>query len=516
LRKLRSALVLSSLLCLGVVVLFHLALRPALATQGGNANLISPRLCFTLKIPGDWHPGEDPGTYHSSDGKQFVEVLDLNMNDLKRYSGNTLVEKEAAALVQIHERAFRRKLADVTLAPFESALPSTWKWAAVRPDDKRARKYQSPKRYLIDLSPDGVVVLNIQNAPDDDALARSIIATLKHSEERPCQLPRSVNELLASAGIRQGDSASSPMATYNNALYGWSVSYPEGWKVEDSKPEFVLIQSPDQRGHCGIHTVGVEFKTAAEFADFMLTAREKHFRNVKSLLRQPVKLPSGLTGIESLADIQATGRSHQVFAVVDGTGYIVDCEANITDWGKTASLFERVIRSFSISNLAALTDADAAPTRTFSHPRHPWSIAYPSGWKLDASDPERVGILRQDSRELPDGADYAGCVVMSRPGTQFTSLDDFADSSLRRNVDSMQEDGIQVRASSRKNIPLPNSVAGIEVMREMSNGGRSRVVFILADGMSYILDCETSVRMWDTLAPVFDKTINSFTVEKKQ
>lgn len=330
---------------LQVLILVSLCSPSAFATQGGGAHIISPRLCFTLEIPGDWRPAEDPGTYRSSDGKQFVEVLDLKVNDLKRYKGNTLVEKEAAALAQIYEKAFRRRLADVALTPFESVLPGTWKWSAGQPDDPQARALQVPKRYLIDLAPDGVVVLNIQNTPDDDALASKIIATLKHSKERPCQLPRSLKELLSPAGIGPQTAASSPLATYN-APYGWSISYPPGWKVDDSQPGFVLIQPADQRGHCGVHTAGVEFKTAVELADFILLAREKHFGNVKSLSRQAVKLPSGLSGIESLADIQATGRSQQFFAVVGKTGYIVDCEANISDWGQMAPWFDRMIRSF--------------------------------------------------------------------------------------------------------------------------------------------------------------------------
>ncbi len=313
--------------------------------------------------------------------------------------------------------------------------------------------------------------------------------------------------LLAPTLRAQGQSA--PLVTYNSATYGWSVSYPKGWKVDDAKPEFVLVRAPDKSGHCGIHTAGVKYKTASEFADFMLSEREKHFGDVKSLLRQPAKLPSGLSAIESLADIQAKGRSHQLFVVESGTGYIVDCETNIPNWGNLAPLFERVIRSFSVPNLTELTEADTAPLRTFAHPRHSWSIAYPGGWKLDFRDPGEVSITR------PNSFAHAGCETHSRPVAQSTALEDFADSSLRRNAESLQKEGVQVRVTSRKNISLPKGVTGIEVIREISGGGRSRVVFVLADGMSYILDCQTDVRMWDIIAPLFEQIISTFTLEKK-
>jgi hypothetical protein len=377
-------------------------------------------------------------------------------------------------------------------------------------------------KYIVEVGSEGLLVLTVGAGEETDELAQRILSSLKTSTTPPCFLPLLEETFGIIAGPNPAAAqptaqAPPPLVTYNSAMYGWSASYPKGWKVDDSKSEFVLVQAPDKSGHCGFHTAGIEdkFKTAEAWADFMLSAREKHFGNVKSLMRQPVKLPSGLSAIESLADIQATGRSHQLFVVAGGEGYIVDCETEIPNWRKLALLFERVLRSFNVPNLTELTEADTAPARTFHNPKHPWSLIYPGGWELNASDPGEVNISR------PNSFAYAGCRINSRSGAQ-SALDDFADSSLRRNAESQQKRGVQVRATSRKNISLPKGVTGIEVLREMkevkavSGDGRSRVVFILADGMSYILECETDVRMWDTLAPLFDQIISSFSLEKKR
>jgi hypothetical protein len=445
-------------------------------------------------------------------------VLQFTFEDLKRNKGKTIVEKESAALEQAYNKALRKKVGDVKLLPFDSSVPGTWKWTATLPNDVEPG-FHSPKRYFIDLSPEGIVVLNIQGTTDDDDLARRTIATLKHSKERPCQLPRLMGEVPASVGIRPDGSTDAPaaMVTYKSAFYGWSVSYPKGWKVDDSIPEFVQIHPPDKQGLCGIHTKGVEdlFKTAELFADFILAARRKQFGDVQSLMLKPVKLPGGLSAIESLADIQATGRSHQIFVVAHGAGFGVDCEAEIPNWGKLGPLFERVIRSFDVPNLTELTEADSAPPRTFAHPRHPWSIAYPGGWKLEQHDADVVSISR------PDSFAYAGCGIYSKPNAQSTSLEDFADSVLRRSAEDSEKVGVHVSATSRRNVSLSGGVTGLEVIREMrvkdktSGDARSRAVFVVADGMGYILDCRTDARMWDTLAPLFEQIISSFTLQKK-
>jgi len=168
--------------------------EPSKDANGPGANILSPVLCFSIRIPGHWQPGPNQGTYYSPDGKTFAEVFPLTEKDLKRGKGSTLVEKEASILQKVHEKAYKQRLADAKLVTFESAVPGTWKWTATRPAGKEA--FQSPKRYLIDASPDGLIVINVQDTADDDELARAIIATLRRFSERPCALPRSTRDLL--------------------------------------------------------------------------------------------------------------------------------------------------------------------------------------------------------------------------------------------------------------------------------------------------------------------------------
>jgi len=182
---------------LGMAVAFLMlgvAASPSAARVPGDANIFSPILCFALTIPGDWTPGDEPGTYVSPDGKQFVGILVFTSKDLKGNKGNTLLEKEVSALAKAYEKGLNKKLTGAALEPFDSGIQGTWMWRAELPVESPG--FHKPKRYFLDFSPEGILVLNIQNAPDDDALARRIIENIRYTKDRPCPLPKSTMELL--------------------------------------------------------------------------------------------------------------------------------------------------------------------------------------------------------------------------------------------------------------------------------------------------------------------------------
>ena len=71
--------------------------------------------------------------------------------------------------------------------------------------------------------------------------------------------------------------------TLSNPRYGWSVTYPAGWKTDATNPDDVRLHASDGSAQCGIHGAAVRFETAAEYADFMIAFNEKYFgaRGVK-------------------------------------------------------------------------------------------------------------------------------------------------------------------------------------------------------------------------------------------
>jgi hypothetical protein len=328
-----------------------------------GANVISPRLCFVLKIPGRWVPGNEPGTYRSPDGKEFVGVVELTAQDLKRSKGSSLVEKESAALEQAYNKALRKKLTDVKLSPFDSSVPGTWKWTATLPKDAE-HGFHSPKRYIIELGPEGIVVLNVQETPDDDDLARRIISMLRHSKDKPCRLPSSLSQVSNDSFKSTAQQTTPPSPgegefarsrVYANPKFPWTIAYPAAWELEASDPGEIRIHRAAEgvQVGCAIFSVAVQFQTVEEFADFWLRQSYEHMSSqgykVRRWSRERILLPNGITGLDVMSDNSAGGRAREIFVLANSVGYLISCETSIHYWKTLASHFDKIINSFKLA-----------------------------------------------------------------------------------------------------------------------------------------------------------------------
>jgi len=168
------------------------------------------------------------------------------------------------------------------------------------------------------------------------------------------------------------------------------------------------------------------------------------------------------------------------------------------------SLAEYCARRYELAGYARrpAPGAASAPTQRFEHPAHPWSVSYPDGWKLDARNPADVRLLS------PDGS--ALCGIHSAE-VRFRTLDEYVDSSTAATEKYFKERKVMLTGTGKRPQALPNGVAGIEVITDMSNGGRSRRVYVLAEPIGYLIDCETYTGAWEKLEPVFAGIISSLT-----
>jgi hypothetical protein len=146
--------------------------------------------CFFYAIPGEWVYGEEPGSWLSKDGKKFVGVLPYQPQDFGREKGNTLVEKAAALFTKDFERKLKQKLTGTTLTPFEAATERTWK-LSFPPVNQRGREAYPAAKYLVEVGPEGLLVLTVGVAKtEEDEFARRILSTMKTSTTAPCFLPQ--------------------------------------------------------------------------------------------------------------------------------------------------------------------------------------------------------------------------------------------------------------------------------------------------------------------------------------
>jgi len=163
--------------------------------------------------------------------------------------------------------------------------------------------------------------------------------------------------------------------------------------------------------------------------------------------------------------------------------------------------------------LAAAVTAQAAETAQpkrdlgrYTNKAWRWSIAYPTGWTLEAKDPDLVRIRSAEESAL--------CSIHSGPMDRFNSVDELTDFLLANDAQFFKDKGQKFTILSRKRISLPNRIVGNDVLAEIGPGGRSRRVHVLADGRGFAIDCETYAKSWSGLEADYQRVIASFTVRK--
>ena len=151
----------------------------------------NPRpFCYMYIIPGEWVPAPQPANrYRSKDGRAFVTVNFVLARDLEGLPGSNLVERTRTGIIRDAEKIFGLAPIGVELVPFESARPGVWKWKA--PLFKQGELYLHSQEIIVDLSPDAVVEIIVAGSgePDNDALARRIIQSLRTTSDPKCYWP---------------------------------------------------------------------------------------------------------------------------------------------------------------------------------------------------------------------------------------------------------------------------------------------------------------------------------------
>jgi len=148
--------------------------------------------------------------------------------------------------------------------------------------------------------------------------------------------------------------------------------------------------------------------------------------------------------------------------------------------------------------LLAVSGCAVHPTdlaeRAYTNPVYRWSIAYPGSWTVDNRNPGFV--------KISSSSDEALCGIHSQTVASGT-VDEFTN-ALERAPNRV--------TLARRKISLPNDVIGNDVLSRIVGGGKSRRIYVLADGRALGIDCESYEKDWDRLEPFYDRIIRSFTL----
>jgi hypothetical protein len=141
--------------------------------------------------------------------------------------------------------------------------------------------------------------------------------------------------------------------TYSNSAWRWSVSYPAQWTVEAGDPTLVRIRFAERNALCSFNSGAMDrFNSADELTDFMLANDAQFFKERKQkfavLERRRMTLPNRVVANDVLAEIGPGQKSRRVYALADGRGFAIDCEAESKNWAVVEADYQRIVASFTV------------------------------------------------------------------------------------------------------------------------------------------------------------------------
>ena len=177
-----------------------------------NAN----RLCYSYIIPGQWLGTNESALLRAEDGQATAGVLLYSALDLKDFEGPDLVARAAKLITKVYEKSVGQSI-PAELEPFETQQAETTKWidsewrdllgvlekevTLFQPSRSGAMKWSSSwkmeragerfeakaSKIFLEIAPGWIAQITVN--PDDDALARSILETLRITSDPQCYWP---------------------------------------------------------------------------------------------------------------------------------------------------------------------------------------------------------------------------------------------------------------------------------------------------------------------------------------
>lgn len=133
--------------------------------------------------------------------------------------------------------------------------------------------------------------------------------------------------------------STSSLATYENLDYGYTIKYPDGWRVDDDQPDEVIIEPEEGNGQMLVQVLdlGREY-SLSDLADMALDASRDRMDDLDELGQRTVELPTGHRGrvidmtYDNPDDDGGTLRSRLLLVPVDEFVFQVEVALLDRDW----------------------------------------------------------------------------------------------------------------------------------------------------------------------------------------
>jgi hypothetical protein len=159
---------------------------------------------------------------------------------------------------------------------------------------------------------------------------------------------------------------------YVNPIHQWSVSYPDGWQLDSTDPDQVLIKTPPSLpgGAVGIHALPPAWARGSldEVADNVLRewgqALQSQGQTFRTISRKRVVLVNEVPALEiiNLIGVGVVGRSRKVIISRGDHAFLIDAETADSSWSVLGSQLEQIASSFTIRTGPVPQADNAAPS----------------------------------------------------------------------------------------------------------------------------------------------------------
>ena len=149
-----------------------------------------------------------------------------------------------------------------------------------------------------------------------------------------------------------------PQQTYVNTIHRWSISYPDGWQLDATYPDQVIIKPPPSlpRGLLGIHALPSPWGGGSleDIADNVLRewgqGLQAEGQTYRTISRQRVTLANDSPAFETINTIGVgvLGRCRQTIVVRGERVFLIDAEAEDSSWSMLGPRFDQIVNSFTI------------------------------------------------------------------------------------------------------------------------------------------------------------------------
>jgi hypothetical protein len=145
---------------------------------------------------------------------------------------------------------------------------------------------------------------------------------------------------------------------YVSSIHGWSVSYPEGWQLDSSDPDQVMIKTASALpgGLVSIHALPPAWVRGSleDIADNVLRewgqALQASGQTYRTISRRRVTLANEVSAFEIInaIGVGVVGRSRKVIFARGDRAFLIDAEAAESSWGTLGPQFDQIVNSFTM------------------------------------------------------------------------------------------------------------------------------------------------------------------------